>query len=78
MNQQYLVWADMITSSGDYTSDVLGVFSSYENAMHAIDTQPHSERFVLKSTDVYEFKIDETLTMFYEIKEITLDEVMDL
>lgn len=77
MTPLFLVWADMLTSSGDYTSDVLGVFSCYENAVHAIETQPASYMFV-KKNDVYQHMVDDTLTMYYEIKQLTLDEVQDL
>lgn len=69
----YLVWADMVTSSGDYTSDVLGVFSSYYSAIDAIEAQPQAKDFIKKNDDLYEHVIDETLTMYYEIKDMTLD-----
>ena len=74
----YLVWADMVTSSGDYTSDVLGVFSAYHKAVDAIEDQPQANRFIKKNDDLYEHVIDDTLTMYYEIKDMTLDKSEDL
>ena len=62
---------------GTYT-DIIAIFSTHEKATEVIMYQHDIRRYEKLNDNCYRYIFDGTMTEFYEIDEITIDEVPDV